>query len=380
MRKIALSTALVLTSTALAASFSGTVQAPKGVDLKGATIVACAAKDGGCDEDASVLTTVSTSGAEANFQLAVQPNVGYYLLAWKDVNGNGDIDDGDYFARLSGADGAALKVQAPRANVRLSIGKLGAAPDSTSPAPSQKAVTPKPIVTKGSPGYVTGQVFDSLGRPLRGAFVTIDPAVNGYFVNTLGTFETDANGAYKVRLTPEVSWKAVVSANMTWRDQPMCLPGAPFGNGGFFFDRDGAVRHFRIDVNVADLTLRQEFVVSTNPAERPRFIGGNNVNRFKLSLKPLGRLVDGTTTSASEATVVASKSGGVDSTTISLRKLPLGRYELSLAYVESDGSLTPLLVHDTGKANSAFARTTTVDFDRIIGCGALGEVEYQFPR
>ncbi|WP_019587683.1 hypothetical protein [Deinococcus apachensis] len=379
-----------LALTALSAApaklpLSGTVTAPPGGNVQGTYVIACPPKGDGCDEQGTVSTQVTASGKSSAFTLNLDRPGPYRLLAWKDVNGNGDIDDGDYLARLQGQDGSALDVQAPRAKVQLALRKVGEAPSApaaSTPAPTTgvKAVTPTPSIKKGIPGYVTGQVFNSLGRPLKGAFVTIDPAVSGYFNNSLGTFETDANGAYKARLTPEVSWKATASAKVTWQDQPMCLPGTPFGDGGGFFAQDGAVRHFKLDVNVADLNLHQEYAFSANPVERPRYIGDNNVNRFRLGLKPLGPLVDGTVIAPGETTVVATKSGGVDSTTMYLRKLPLGVYELSLSYVESDGSLTPLLVHNTGRANSGFARTTVVDFDRIIGCGGSSEVEYQFPR
>ncbi|SMB86202.1 hypothetical protein [Deinococcus hopiensis] len=357
-------------------SLSGTVQAPAGVNLKGVMVVACAYEGDRCG-DASVTYTIPVSGQTATFKFNSLSAGAYRLIAWKDVNGNGDIDNGDFMARFTDASGAPASLQATRTNITLTVTEVGA------PAPvpaTAKRVTPTPTVNKGQVGYVTGQVFDALGRPVRGASVTVNPAVSGYFNQGLGAVQTDAKGVFKVRLTSEVSWKAEVAINATWLGVPMCLPGEPLGNGGFFLAGDGAVRHFKIDVNVADLHISQQFVASTNPSERPRYIGDHPVNQFKLTLQPLGPAIDGGP-AATYTTVIGTAANGYGgSTALTLLKLPLARYELQLAYVESNGALTPLVVRNTASPNAGFAASATVEFEKIYGCSALSNIEYQFPR
>ncbi len=359
-------------------SLSGTVQAPSGVNLKGAVVVACLYEGERCGER-SVTYTIPASGQTATFKFTSLPAGAYRLIAWKDVNGNGDIDNGDFMARFTDAAGAPASLQSSRANIALKVTKVGAPAPSAAPA-TAKRLAPVPTVKKGQAGYVTGQVFDSLGRPARGASVTINPAVTGYFTYGLGTFQTDDKGTFKARLTPEVAWKAEVTTNATWLGVPMCLPGTPVGDGGFFFAGDGAVRHFKIDVNVADLYISQQFVASTNPAERSRYIGDARVNRFKMTLRPLGPAIDGGPAAAYNTTVEATASGSGSSTNLTLRKLPLARYELQLAYIEQDGRLTPLVVRNTANPNAGFASSVTVEFEKTYNCSAVSNVEYQFPR
>ncbi|PYE49422.1 hypothetical protein [Deinococcus yavapaiensis] len=361
-------------------SLSGTVEAPKGVNLEGTVVIACVVRGDGCDENASKMMALDVAGTKASFKIEGLESSAYRLVAWKDVNRNEQFDDGDYVARLTSADGQALEVKAPRANIALRLAKVGE-PASLEQPTAARAANPSPVITKGQPGYVTGQVFDSLGRPLPGASVKIDPAVSGYFVHSLGEYRTDAKGAYKARLTPEVAWKATASTSVSWLDMPMCLPSLPYGDGALFFAADGAVRHFKIDTNVAHLIVAQQFVVTTNPAERPRFIGDQRVNKFKVTLRPLGNAVDGARVPGVDTVVSVAKGGwSTDSTSFDLNELPLARYELKVAYVESDGSLTPLVVRNTtGRANAPFAGSTVVEFEDIRGCAAQSKIEFQFP-
>ncbi|WP_189009070.1 hypothetical protein [Deinococcus malanensis] len=368
------------------AAFSGSVEAPKGVDLKGTIVLACVFRNDTCD-DGGEMYTITASGQKASFTIGGLGQGPYRVLAWKDVNKNDQFDDGDYMARLENTSGAALDVQAPRANITLKLSKVGEPAGSQAskvPQASGSAApanaNPTPAIKKGEAGYVMGQVFDSQGSPVKGASVRIDPAVSGYFVHSLGTYQTDVKGMYKVRLTPEVSWKAHASVSAIWQDIPMCLPAIPYGDGALFFDRDGAVRNFKLDVNVAELRIDQQFVASTNPAERPRYIGDNRINKFRLSLRPLGAVIDGTRVQTGESTVSVSQGAwAVNSTSLNMRKLPLARYELKLSYVEQDGSLTPLVVRNMARPNAGFASSTVVEFEKISDCSASSQVEYQFP-
>ncbi|PYE55195.1 hypothetical protein [Deinococcus yavapaiensis] len=74
---------------------SGTVSLPNGQSAKGVVVLACPV-DGGCENTASVrYVVITTEGAKANFRLEELGGGQYNLLAWKDLDGDGQYGSGD---------------------------------------------------------------------------------------------------------------------------------------------------------------------------------------------------------------------------------------------------------------------------------------------
>lgn len=92
-------------------AISGTLHAD--VDLKGTVVLACVEKNGGCDEAMSGETVVTASGRRASYKIdGLQAGVAYSLVAWKDMNGDGEVNKGDLVG-VFGADRGGQTVTAP---------------------------------------------------------------------------------------------------------------------------------------------------------------------------------------------------------------------------------------------------------------------------
>ncbi|MBB6099357.1 hypothetical protein HNR42_002798 [Deinobacterium chartae] len=146
---------------AAAGTLSGTLEAPAGVQLKGTVVVACAYGPDGCDEQDTRTVVIGASGNRVTFSIGKLPERAFKLLAWKDVNGNGEMDDGDYLARLTDAAGNDVSVTAPRQKLVMRATVLGSAQPQTARAPaSGEAGGLKALVGRwGSVGASTGGYY-----------------------------------------------------------------------------------------------------------------------------------------------------------------------------------------------------------------------------
>ncbi len=73
------------------------------IDLKGTLVWACLplGEGKGCDKDLSQEVRISTSGKSATYAIAdVNSKLSYYLIAWKDLNGDGELNTGDYLGHF----------------------------------------------------------------------------------------------------------------------------------------------------------------------------------------------------------------------------------------------------------------------------------------
>jgi hypothetical protein len=106
---------------------SGTLAAVAGTDLSGTYVIGCAWVNGECG-DATVDVQIGAAGSSASYTLTdLQAGLTYYVLAWKDLDGDQQVSDGDLIgaaldeagnvrAFTEGASGATLPVtpkQAP---------------------------------------------------------------------------------------------------------------------------------------------------------------------------------------------------------------------------------------------------------------------------
>jgi uncharacterized protein (DUF2141 family) len=81
-------------------TLEGTLYAPTGQTVAGATVVACFPEGDGCDEDKSVAVTVK-GGSSAPFRLAGLGAGPYAVIAFKDMNDDDDLGDGDLVGAYS---------------------------------------------------------------------------------------------------------------------------------------------------------------------------------------------------------------------------------------------------------------------------------------
>lgn len=133
---------------------SGIVTAPAGGDITNTYIFACAQSDAQCASAQS--TTVDTAGAYSFGGLQAEP---YAVFAFKDVDANNDLSNGDYFGIYS-ADGTnPTLVTPPATGINITLQVEG----GSTPPP----VTPNPPDI-GTGGSVSGTVFPPAGSSIAG--------------------------------------------------------------------------------------------------------------------------------------------------------------------------------------------------------------------
>lgn len=103
------------------ASISGTLSAD--ADLKGAVVFACVRRGDGCDEDTTRATTIQTSGKRVSYTVdGLSPDLAYSLIAWLDLNGDGDVNAGDLLGTYRGGPDAT-PVSPPLRNADITLEK-----------------------------------------------------------------------------------------------------------------------------------------------------------------------------------------------------------------------------------------------------------------
>jgi hypothetical protein len=87
-------------------ALSGTIQAPSGTDVNTTVVVACAWINDDCDGAKTVGVQITGSGSSAPWQITgLESGVTYFVVFWKDVNGSQTVDDGDFTAVATDAQG-----------------------------------------------------------------------------------------------------------------------------------------------------------------------------------------------------------------------------------------------------------------------------------
>ncbi|GGO26362.1 hypothetical protein GCM10008949_17080 [Deinococcus humi] len=154
-------------------SMTGTVIVPLGHDVRGVVVLACRF---GTD-DCYVATQVKLSGRHARWRLDGLADEGHQLVAWADLNGNGEVDGPDLMGTYlnSARDNFAL-VRPGAGNITLSLApssdlatqnkpspRRGPAPNSifktTSLAKIAGRWTTQNRVSRLTQGFTTGTVF-----------------------------------------------------------------------------------------------------------------------------------------------------------------------------------------------------------------------------
>ena len=121
---------LIASWTLAQGALSGTLYAP---EIRGYLVIACFPGGDGCDEARSSLVEITASGSSAPFNI---PNLAagqYLLIAWKDLNNNGEAEDNELTALLLPS-GEPLLISPPSSNLELRVAAAQPAAASTIPA------------------------------------------------------------------------------------------------------------------------------------------------------------------------------------------------------------------------------------------------------
>lgn len=105
-------------------SISGTATAPSGVSITNSYVIACAWINDTCDDVKSGLVQLTASGSSSPYLVEnLESGHVYFVVLWKDVNGNQDIDAGDYFGTSVEQSGnaRAFTEAATGANVTMAL-------------------------------------------------------------------------------------------------------------------------------------------------------------------------------------------------------------------------------------------------------------------
>lgn len=89
-------------------SISGTLNAPPGGDVHDTYVIGCAWINDDCDSNKTVGGQVTATGASTQYELpGLETGVTYFVVFWKDIDNSGTVNDGDFTAVITDANGNA---------------------------------------------------------------------------------------------------------------------------------------------------------------------------------------------------------------------------------------------------------------------------------
>jgi uncharacterized membrane protein YgcG len=206
-------------------TISGTVFARSGSSVQGAAVIACLLKNDACDDSGSGLVQIKGSGASAKYQLTGLAADEFVMLAWRDLNSNQDLDNGDEVGVYQKS-GKATQVKAPAQNIDIRLvqfnGDLEAilqqadeAPAQAAEQPSTPATTPSTTPATSSGGLaLSGTVKALAGSSLDDAIVLAGVWENGkYNQDKSKGVKVGANGKFSVTGLEKIPYVL-----FAWRD------------------------------------------------------------------------------------------------------------------------------------------------------------------
>ena len=197
---------------------SGNVFAVAGGNLQSVTVIACLLENDTCSDSRSVVQAIN-GGSSAKYQLAdLEAGESYLMLAWKDVNASGEVDEGDELGVHTQGGKPAL-VAPPATGIDLRMAKFNGDLDALlAQAEDNTAVTPPPAAPAPAPSSsgltISGRVQARAGGSLQGALVIVGVFVDDKLdlKNAKGS-RVDANGAFSV-----ISLEKKRYGLFAWRD------------------------------------------------------------------------------------------------------------------------------------------------------------------
>ena len=225
-------------------------------------------------------------------------------------------------------------------------------------------------VTPPKPGEVRGTVLDSLGHPIKGAIVRIEPALTGGMV----TVKTNAQGEYVASSLLNMPYLANAWVQMPYRGQKFCLRVDSVNEAGYepFDVKTGVVRNFKLRLSgpIPDAGDDAYFggeVRLLHPGWDDDGAVNWDESRVEVTLIPDGPLVDG---SKGKAVVRTTRPGDQF-----LYDIPLGHYTATAVEIRKDGTRAPLRMGNKAPANSMaldFESNTTycgLGYGKVSGIG-----------
>lgn len=174
-------------------------------------------------------------------------------------------------------------------------------------------------------GFAKGLVLDGGGRPVAGAKVVVGSTVY-YNANIIGT--TDASGRYRLRLTPDDSWRAYASISRTFEGQIYTLDLHPEPSNTFT-SADGGIQNFEWKLTGEKSGGKHGTygaAVLATPVD-DTFETDTKAQYVQLTLEPVGALIDGSAGRIITAMVQPSSNG------TGVFDVPIGRYRATAKYV-----------------------------------------------
>lgn len=373
-------------------TLSGTVNAAPGSDVKNTVVIACAVVNGKCDESDAQVSAITVGGKSAPFTLGGLNARPYLLLAWRDLNGNKQVDDGDHVAQLL-VNGQGAPVTPPARGLTLQLtvagqGQAGAAPPQTTPPATTPATgtnctksNPVPKTLATQPGVVRGYVVNSCGQPLTGTRVIVRNAfARSTDVPLRPTVKPD--GTYSQAL-PGGVWQVWAELIRQYDGSEYCLWQYPDDQDPVSA-LDGGVRNVVWHLN------------GERPDSRPGLrsyyggrvvfywsdlfsTGGTGDSVLTVQLQPTAPLVDGSRgqTITAQGTVSQLRDAAA------LQNVPLGRYRLTMTVRQPGNPQTYrafVRLNGQGGPHREFIEGTFSSSGRgsgDIGCGETGTLNVE---
>lgn len=233
---------------------------------------------------------------------------------------------GAYRVAISAASGGGATAGPGKSNMPAQVPAQtpAQAPAQTPPAPA----SPNPTNTE--PGTVTGTVFDTMGRPIAGARVWIQPAITTGLVEV----RTDAQGRYRVPGLIDVPYNAKAWAYVEVGGRQLCLRlgmESPVDYDAFV-PSHGAVRNFRWQLTgpIEDMRGLNEYFGGMLRVMNTNAYAGSG-NRIELSFTPTGPRIDGSSIAPFTRTIDPSRDYDV-------YDLPAGPYRVTAVLVTGNGA------------------------------------------
>lgn len=162
-------------------TITGTVYAPKGGDVYGTVVIACAPTLDAdeCDEERTGFVQIGQGGESAPFEIRKLTAEHYLVLIWQDADGDGEITEGDPINYLmDGPDVALITPPAEGLELRFE------ASQANTPAPSSQSERDA-LLGSWSRGSISSVEFYN---PTTGSWAPPSGSGSSYTFNSDGTF------------------------------------------------------------------------------------------------------------------------------------------------------------------------------------------------
>jgi hypothetical protein len=189
---ILIALSLMISSAQNNLSISGTVLARSGSSVQNVVVVACLIVNDNCDDAGSKYMQPSGQGSSVAYQIADLTAQDYLMLAWRDVNNNQDIDQGDELGVYQ-KNGKVSQVRPPASSIDLLLTAFNgdiasvleqADNSSTQPATTQSSISTIFNTASSSDFMLSGTVKPAKDSSLAGAIVLAGVWENGKYLQS----------------------------------------------------------------------------------------------------------------------------------------------------------------------------------------------------